>query len=193
MRFSPYANLYSENYLRRIGRVTLSQAKAEPVFAAAFECGIPVKKYCSEGIAIFVSINHDMDSPDVIIEEISRDAIQVTLPNQKYWGFPDEVIEGPTWLMYAANALPDFGSLTSAYESKFTLSQLARVLHRDIPSLMSDLLHAEELDSSMSNKILAASIEKCDPNPEQWLVDMRGYFFSQLVDDLTSPHEGAKE
>lgn len=187
MRYLVHSNIFSESYLRNLAKSVFAGIRQDPIAPYCLERGESLQ-YVWFGFDITTSIWADKSNPNVQIEQVDFQTLNLILPRYKHWDSHHGVVEAPKWLAAAAaNISPAnnecFNPLWPIYFSQVTLGQLAQCSWDSEESIAERISNAVALGSSGSHaqQLLAASLISSDGDPSEWMVDLRGYMLSSIA------------
>lgn len=189
MRYYTKGNRYSAGFLRNVGRTAYANMRQNPVATAEMERGNSVSTYVDADIDVRVRISQKSEGPDVSVVERSIDLVEVILPKTEHWAEQYGVVAAPSWLEFTTKTdLMDhsFGGLERIFFSDFTLKEIAVLLGCDIRDIVETIQSAEADLTGFPNRLLAASVRKPNDDPEQWVVDIRGFGLSMVMANLAA-------
>jgi len=176
--------LYSKAFLIEVAQKVFMYARSQPVTAEMLKRGQPVLYSDIEGLQVYVACHTSADEDRVLIQELDANPIEVTLPQVFHWSGRYDLHPTPAWLKVAMDATPncfDLSRLSEEFSSTFRLNQIAVLFGYEVPALVEKVLLAIADQSTLSNRLLAASVLMSDGDSEMWDVDIRGFSLSQWL------------
>ncbi len=121
---------------------------------------------------------HDDDGPSP--------SISVTLPQIHHWEAEFEKVV-PGWVDQAFGGLyevADIFDVLRFWDGQINVGELAVFLKRPVFEIAQGIqsTYANQLDAGQ--QILALSVDMAEPDPKDWLVDIRGYLLGTLYGQL---------
>ena len=190
MEYVVYAKERNADQLLKTAKSWFVEIRSSPFWVLIFEEERRVQIRGEDGVSTFFKVNLDPADESVYIHDDDGppSSISVTLPQIRHWETEfDKVVPG--WVDQAFGGIykvADIFDLLRFWDGQINVGELSIFLKRPVFEIAQDIQNAHANQFDTGQQILTLSVDMTEPDPKDWLVDIRGYLLGTLYSQLIS-------